>query len=186
MKILLFNIPENIDKVDLSSISTKFVSEKRNLEYSIGRLLVRYGAFEFFGVDDVKIDETFAKPRIVDDKFYFSISHSHDYVAVAFDNAEIGFDIEKIKDKNYEKIAQRMNFNCKNLKEFYQEWTKYEAIYKSGINIAENFRFKDYMCAISGNVINSIKFYNVKLLQNNFDFLMGLLDNISIEEVEFK
>ena len=173
----------NLDKIDTNKITSKFPSEKRNLEYFIGRFLVKLGTKKFFEIDNFIIDETTDKPKIKDNLFYFSISHSFDYICVAFSDTELGFDIEKIRNKDYKKIAQRMNFKCDNLEDFFKCWTQHEAKYKSKINNAKNFRFKDYMCAISADKIDTVEMYNVKISENNVAFCSELFDNVIIERI---
>lgn len=186
MKILFFDKRNNLDKIDANKITPKFSSTKRNLEYCIGRFLVKLGAKKFLKIDNFIIDETSEKPKIKDNLFYFSISHSFDYICVAFSDTELGFDIEKIRNKDYKKIAQRMNFKCDDLEDFFKCWTQYEAKYKSKINNAKNFRFKDYMCAISADNIDTVEMYNVKITENNFDFCSELFDNVCIEKIKKK
>lgn len=183
MIILFFNISDNLEMINKTTISTKYSSDKRNLEYSVGRFLINLGAEKFFNIKNPEIDESQQKPRIKNDEFYFSISHSLDYICVAFSDQEIGFDIEKIREKNYKKIAKRMNFNCNTLEDFFKLWTEFEAKYKSRINKSKNFKINDYMCAVSANKIEEIKKYNVKLTKSNFDFLTELFDNVIIEKL---
>ena len=50
--------------------------------------------------------------------------------------------------KEFKKITEKMKFEAETLGEFYQEWTKYEALYKLGKNIEygsiANFDLDDY------------------------------------------
>ena len=62
-------------------------------------------------------------------ELHFSISHSEELIAIAFSDSNCGVDIEKIKLREFKRIADRMKFNAETLGEFYQEWTKYEATY---------------------------------------------------------
>ena len=63
---------------------------------------------------------------------YFSISHSEDLIAIAFSDSNCGVDIEKVKLREFTGISERMGFEANTLGEFYQEWTRYEAMYKLG------------------------------------------------------
>ena len=74
------------------------------------------------------------KPVLKNGEKHFSISHSGDYIAIAFSNSNCGVDIEKIKNRDFKKIAERMSFVCEDLESFYKEWTLYEAQYKLNKN----------------------------------------------------
>lgn len=66
--------------------------------------------------------------------FYFNISHSGKYVAVAFSSADVGVDLEVLKDINL-KIAHRhftlkeQEFVC-DCKTFFYVWTRKESFIK--------------------------------------------------------
>ncbi|WP_372339126.1 4'-phosphopantetheinyl transferase superfamily protein [Cohnella sp. WQ 127256] len=73
---------------------------------------------------------------------YFNLSHTADYVACVFDHAEIGIDIEYIRDFQYSSIAIRnftLNENSyiskqstpKKLNAFYKIWTQKESYLKA-------------------------------------------------------
>ena len=87
------------------------------------------------------------KPVLKDNKKYFSISHSGDYIVLGFSEHDCGIDIEKIKPRDYKKISERMNFKSNSLKEFYLNWTEYEAKYKLGLKSqsAYSFEIPDYI-----------------------------------------
>lgn len=70
------------------------------------------------------------KPVLKSEKKHFSISHSGEYIVLCFSDYECGIDIEKIKARDYKKIAERMGFKASTIEEFYLNWTKYEAEYK--------------------------------------------------------
>ena len=163
MDILILKISENLPFVDKSNLSTKFGSPKKNIEYSLGRMLVTLGAKKIFDIKNFEIDETNKKPIIKNNLFQFSISHSNDIVAVGFSKEKIGIDIEKIVPRNYEKIAKRLNFKCNTLEEFYTLWTQYEAKFKSGLKTAQSLKIKDYMFSVSSENYDRIKIYEVDL-----------------------
>ena len=94
------------------------------------------------------------RPELKNGEKHFSISHSGQYIVIAFSDSKCGIDIEQIKQREYKKISKRMKFNSANLKEFYQNWTKYEAKYKLGeIPKSEyGFEIPEYIItAVSGN-----------------------------------
>ena len=72
------------------------------------------------------------KPMLLDGGKHFSISHSDEMIAIAFSDSNCGVDIEKIRLREFTTISERMGFEANTLGEFYEEWTKYEAVYKLG------------------------------------------------------
>ena len=72
------------------------------------------------------------KPVLKSREKYISLSHSGEYIVITFSDSNCGVDIEQVKQREYEKISERMNFSSKSLKEFYLNWTEYEAVYKLG------------------------------------------------------
>ena len=92
------------------------------------------------------------KKFLKNNSLYFSISHSHNLLAFAFDKAKIGIDVELLKNRNHSKILKYFGINQQNIspEEFYKIWTAYEAEYKSGTNKnLKNFKYKNFICAIS-------------------------------------
>lgn len=112
------------------------------------------------------IREDGKKPKLDVEGVYFNLSHSHGVCVVAMSNTEIGVDIEKIRDIDYNKF-KFIEANSK--EEFFEKWTERESYLKytgEGIkNIKldipksahfEHFPvFNDYhacVCAIEQNI----------------------------------
>ncbi len=84
-----------------------------------------------------------SKPYIINDSnFHFNISHSSDYVCLAFSNNEVGIDIEK-HTKNRMYLAKRyfspdeQSACVNNIGSFYDIWTMKEAYVKArGIGLS--------------------------------------------------
>lgn len=95
----LGNIKENfIPEEQLKRVKT-FKSSKARIESLSGTSLLREILIEK-GLDNPVFEHNkFGKPYLKDNKYYFNISHSYDYVTVAFSNKEIGIDIELIDYK---------------------------------------------------------------------------------------
>ena len=106
---------------------------------------------EIYGIESREIVFDEGKPVLIDGGKHFSISHSEDLIALAFSDTNCGVDIEKIKLREFKNIAERMKFEANTLGEFYEEWTKYEALYKLGKNVEygsiANFDLDDYALA---------------------------------------
>ena len=103
------------------------------------------------------------KPILKSGGKYLSVSHSNEYIALAFSDNNCGVDIEKIKDRNFKAISARMGFNSKSLEDFYYNWTEFEASYKLGekysiknINKIDNY----ILTAVSTNPNEKFELYN--------------------------
>lgn len=79
------------------------------------------------------------KPYAENSDVFFSVSHSGDIVAIAYDSAELGLDVEKIPDETRLKIADRfyhpnerayVNSAVDKTKAFSEIWTRKEAFLK--------------------------------------------------------
>lgn len=108
----------------------KFKSEKRFIQYTAGRWLVKSAAAERFGLTDTEIVIENDKPKFKSGGINFSISHSGNFVAAAFDAAECGLDIEEIKPRDFAALGERYGREFRGAREFYKFWTEYEAAIK--------------------------------------------------------
>ncbi|MBR6127121.1 hypothetical protein IKQ21_05495 [bacterium] len=72
------------------------------------------------------------KPILQSREKHITISHSGNYAIFGISDYNCGIDIEEMTERNFSKIAKRMNFNADTKEEFYKEWTLYEARYKLG------------------------------------------------------
>jgi hypothetical protein len=121
---------------------------------------VKFVAKNIYDVENHEIEVIDKKPFFKSRRCYFSISHSKDVVLVAFDNNNIGADVEYIQERqNYQEILNRYNQNMDNptLVDFYKFWTLHESKiklnsqYKS--SITGNLE-KDYMYScVSGDIL---------------------------------
>lgn len=135
MDIFIINV-NNVDKVSeetLREYQKKDISvdEKRKI-HCLSYLLVEKLLKEYYGIENTHLVFEDGKPLLLDGGKYFSISHSEDLIALAFSDSNCGVDIEKIKLREFVSISERMGFEANTLGEFYEEWTKYEAMYKLG------------------------------------------------------
>ncbi len=109
-------------------------NDKRRIEHLAGRFLLKH-LQEDFPLHDIAPDEH-DKPRLPDDEWFFSISHSYPYVAVVIDPVcEAGIDIqiptakiENIKHKFLSEDEQDMLSHDPAL--FNLAWSAKEAAYK--------------------------------------------------------
>ena len=112
-------------------------------EHILGRKIVEYTAKNIYKSNNCEIEIIKNKPQFKTLPTKFSISHTKGFVVVCFDEFEIGFDAEFIKQRDYKAICKRMNFNLKedNLENFYKVWTEYEATYKLGTTAKSKYSF---------------------------------------------
>lgn len=136
-------------------------SKKWN-QHCLSYLMVDRILRDFYKIENREVIFNGKKPFLKSREKFFSISHSEDYIALAFSNYDCGIDIEKMKLRNFEEISIRMGFKCNTLEDFYNEWTKYEAEYKLG-KPAQKFkkcRFEDYIItAASVNIQENFEIY---------------------------
>lgn len=133
----------------------EFQSEKRLIQYSLGRFLVKSAGENFYGLKNPEVEIFNNKPSFKEGKVFFSISHSANYVAAAFDTAECGLDIEKMKHRNFKLLAKRYKRDFNSIENFYKFWTEYEAEIKLQQKIQGKFSciFQDdfMLTAVSAN-----------------------------------
>lgn len=149
----------NVDKAILLKYQQKEISDLRFLnQHCFAYYMLDYILKNFYNVFDRKLEFINKKPFLVNRAKFFSISHSDEYIVLCFSDNDCAIDIEKMKYRNFEKIAQRMNFACKTLENFYFEWTKFEAEYKLGKNYSsiKTCKYFDYIITILSDNIQEI------------------------------
>ena len=135
MDIFVINIKnaEKVSEETLLRFQKKEITDDEKLKtHCLSYLLLDKILREVYGIEDTQIVFDNNKPLLLSGEKYFSISHSGDFIALAFSDSNCGIDIEKTTLREFTKISERMGFEATTLGEFYQEWTQYEAIYKLG------------------------------------------------------
>ena len=118
--------------------------DKDKLTSAVAGLLIRH----IIGERELVYGK-YQKPYIKDcDNHFFSVSHSERCVAIAIDDTEIGVDVEKIRTKDIDKLAERffsqgeIAYIAKSSDKpiaFTEVWTRKEAYLKcKGTGIAED------------------------------------------------
>lgn len=168
----------------VSIFDSVYKSEKRNIEYQIGRFLTKYVAKNVFNLLDTDIDVLDKKPMFAHSNLRFSISHSDEYVVVAFSQKEIGLDVEKFKERNLEKFSKYFKKEFKTQEEFYKYWTIYEAKYKSKLEkgFEKTFKYKEYYVSTSTLDDENVSFFDVINLSED----SVILENLKLEIKEIK
>ncbi len=161
MQLFLINFQKKFNKIQNNQLQKKY-----------SKFFVQYILKNFFNINDSLKKEEDGKPYLEKNSFKISISHSEDLIAILFDKNDCGVDIEKIKQRNYEKILSRFNIQKKlSLKEFYQWWTIFEAEFKSKIKQETiNFEYKNFICGIS-SFDKSLVAFEINFKSNHKDFL---------------
>lgn len=109
---------------------------------------------EVYKIEDREIVFDGKKPVMKSGAKHFSISHSGEFIALAFSDSNCGIDIEQIKPREFEKISQRMGFQAATLGEFYDCWTRYEAGYKLSVPSQKTKTFKLEGYSLSAASVN--------------------------------
>ena len=154
---------DNVHKELLKEFQKKEISDpvKWN-QHCLSYLMVDRILREFYKIEDREVVFNGKKPFLKNRAKFFSISHSGNYIALAFSDYDCGIDIEQIKLRNFEEISNRLGFKCNTLEDFYNEWTKYEAEYKLGKKKKKfkKFHFEDYIITASSvNVSEEFEVY---------------------------
>lgn len=150
----------------------KYRSPKRNAEYNFGRFLVKTSAKYFYNIDDTTVIED-KKPYFACGKPFFSISHSENLVFAALDDSPVGFDVEKTKPRDFEKLCKHFNLKTARKLEFYEFWTQYEAAFKNRENpsaATKSLLFGEFMLCVSANEPDFTNFYELIPKNGNFSF----------------
>ena len=116
---------------NLKTITNQNVINQKKSSYGVLHEAVK-NVFGF--VDDFSFVEKNSNGKPLSPNYYFSISHSCGFVAVALSNKNVGIDIEKIDEKrnleNLRKIVLHKNENISSIEDLIKLWTKKEAKFK--------------------------------------------------------
>lgn len=139
-RLMSFLPKEKRDKI------RKFLKYEDSLRSLLGDILVRNILSSKLKISNEKLvfsKNEYGKPYLKNsDEIYFNISHSGEWVVCAFDDSDIGIDIEKIYPIDYDGIAKSF-FSPKECKDlyakleserlsyFYDLWTLKESYIKS-------------------------------------------------------
>ena len=156
--------------IELKNTSELTRVEKKKLQSNLGKHLTKQIAGVFYDVKDTEIIVEKNKPKFKNSDLCFNISHSENIVAVAFDNHQLGLDIEFMKDRDFKTLLERYNIDSNDKNLFYQFWTEYEAEYKIQAETKQKICFKllpNYMLSLfSSNpdcgIKTKLKIYEVK------------------------
>ncbi len=119
----------NIESLEKFTDGREYKCREKYLEHLCGLFLVKFIAKNIYNVEDTEIVLKNHKPVFANHKLNFSISHSKNIVMAAFNNKNIGLDVEYMYPRDYKRIMERYNRNIKNptRHDFYRFWTLHEA-----------------------------------------------------------
>jgi len=154
----LNNVPiEMVKEFQKKEIS----NPKKLLEHCFSYLMIDRILREFYQLEDREIVFEKKKPILKSGKKFFSLSHSNEYIALVFSDSPCGIDIEKNTERDFAKLAKRMNFKNNSSLGFYQEWTKFEAEYKLGTSSKTLWttQFEDYSITAVSSIEENVELY---------------------------
>ena len=161
--IIKISDAENIKPELLEEFRHKeFADKKKQAEHCLSYLMTDKILKGVYNTENRELEFINGKPYLKTREKFFSISHSGEHIALAFSGCECGVDIEKMKERDFVSISKRMKFNSNTLREFYSEWTKYEAEYKLGekFKSIKQFVSEDFMItAVSSNPQETFEIY---------------------------
>jgi len=166
-KIEIFSLSEqlHLSLLNLNEFAQHFtLTDKRSIEKQAASYVVK----TILKNNNIEIlYKESGKPYLIGD-VKISISHSHDWLSIlfSFNGADIGVDIEKVRDKI---LNIKDKFLCKKelqslkdapLEKYTIYWGAKEAIYKTfgitGLNFAEQIFIEDFTYTHTGGKINAI------------------------------
>lgn len=165
MDIFIIQITDtdNVHKELLKSFQKREITDfNRWNAHCLSYLMIDRILRDFYHIENREIVFDGKKPVMKSGEKHFSLSHSGEYIALAFSDYNCGIDIEEIKLRDFNNIAKRMGFKCETLGEFYDCWTRYEAEYKLSVpsQKTKTFKLEGYsMSATSTNVKEDFEIY---------------------------
>ncbi len=153
MRVFVADINEVIGSVELEG--------KCKVQTEAGRFLTQLVAQKIYNIKDTEIKIKNKKPYFVNSGLNFNIAHSGNWVGVCFDDNPVGFDLEEMRDRDFEALLKRYKISAADAKPiFYRFWCQYEA--KLKLQAPEKslaiFRiFNGYMAAIASDKELDIK-----------------------------
>lgn len=177
MEIYYLKKSEFLKSVTRESLETfsdgrEYLSDEKYLEHLCGIFLTKFIAKNIYDIKNLEIEYRNKKPFFKSNEIFFSISHSYDIVLVAFNNKNIGVDVEYMCPRNYKAIMKRYEQNNLNpsRKEFYRFWTFHEAEIKLNRRVKSVFSTlldEDYMLTCLSDDVLVTNFSVKKLICQN-------------------
>ena len=131
----------NREELEKFSDGRKYLSEEKYLEHLCGLYLTKYVTKYYYDVKNPEIEYQNGKPFFKSKEICFSISHSNNIVLAAFNNRNIGVDVEFMRPRDYQKIMKRYDCMDENITKegFYRFWTLHEAEIKLNSRVKSSY-----------------------------------------------
>lgn len=167
----------------------EYKSCDKKIEHLCGLFLTKFIARNVYDVEKLDIEICKNKPFFVSREIFFSISHSKDIILAAFNNSNIGVDIEYMEEnRDYESILKRYGEKIENPspKDFYRFWTLRESEIKLGCEIESLFSRvieKKYMisCVSDGIFVSNFCVKKLHVKNKNIDLVKELENPFNIK-----
>lgn len=186
MEIYYLKKSEFLQSVTRESLETfsdgrEYLCDEKYLEHLCGIFLTKFVAKNIYDVKNLEIEYRNKKPFFKSNEIFFSISHSYDIVLVAFNNRNIGVDVEYMCPRNYKAIMNRYTQDNPNpsRKEFYKFWTFHEAEIKLNKPVKSVFSTmlgEDYMltCLSDDILVTNFSIKKLSCTKKSTDLLKDL------------
>ena len=152
-----------LDKNKKEQLSRK---ELKALQSDTGYHIIEFVGKNIYNIKDTTVVEENSKPKFMNSDIQFSISHSNEIIAVAFDSYPLGLDIEYMKDRDFKSLSGHYGINATDKIEFYKQWTKLEAGIKIQADIKNSYTnvFEDnYMLTVVSSNPNGLNMEFLKV-----------------------
>ena len=164
--MVLFILEKNIDSdTFIKECLSRYIELSKKMNLEVKEECLNEENF----LDKVKINRDTKPYLTIDDKkidIYFNISHTDGAMVALFSNEEVGVDIEKIKERNFKKVAKRENIECSSLDEFIAKWTQCEAYIKlKNMHLTDISKNKEFDFSIV-KTIDILKNYYISFAPN--------------------
>ena len=120
-----------LEELERFSDGKEYLSEEKYFEHLCWLYLLNHAGPDYLGIVDTTVVYEDKKPVLKSGEYNFSVSHSENLVVIGFSRNNIGIDVEKMKERDFQRLAKRYGIPPKK-NEFYKFWTKYEAVIKLG------------------------------------------------------
>ena len=166
MIVKVLKIPSKLPKHNLPNHIVKHCNRYKEERLKQASLFAWIKLSKYIDVAKVKFSKN-GKPYLIDNKKYFSLSHSFNLIAIAIDNKPIGIDIEMLLPSNIASMLANRLLSGSKLIAYYKAkdrevwftkyWTKYEAFCKLK---DKPFNFNCFKHRLNGK-------FNSKQIKNN-------------------
>lgn len=175
----------------------RYKNKEDRIRGLVARLLLKEAIEEHGGQELIEIKRRHGNKPYVEDWLPFSISHSGDYVVLAYSDTliDLGVDIEEIKEIQINEIVDffhseernHLNQSVKSKVSFYEIWTRKEAVLKAaGVGIVEGL---DTFSCLKSPIVFKDKKYSAIALNINPDYAASVAapsQSIPCPEIKIK